>query len=167
LHATARLLDNLATSPGAPIFFLFYETKLDLLDALVPYFRAGLENNEFSAWAVAEPLTGGRSPGCIEPGIPQFHRHLTDGDIEILPGRKFHLNGEQVVLERVSQQWTNKLNWALLSGYHRTSTHPCCAESTLGQMAETEESGVSPWREFSGSFVGGRVWVVVSAPRQI
>ena len=26
---------------------LFYEDKQDLLDILVPYFKAGLENNEF------------------------------------------------------------------------------------------------------------------------
>jgi DcmR-like sensory protein len=28
-------------------FCFFYETKRDLLDILVPYFKAGLDNNEF------------------------------------------------------------------------------------------------------------------------
>jgi MEDS: MEthanogen/methylotroph, DcmR Sensory domain len=28
----------------------FYETKQDLLDILIPYFKAGLEHNEFCMW---------------------------------------------------------------------------------------------------------------------
>lgn len=34
----------------------FYKTKEDLLDILVPYFKAGLENNEFCMWVTSEPL---------------------------------------------------------------------------------------------------------------
>jgi two-component system, sensor histidine kinase PdtaS len=36
---------------------LFYETKEDLLDALVPYCKTGLDSQEFCLWVVAEPLT--------------------------------------------------------------------------------------------------------------
>jgi hypothetical protein len=38
-------------------FCLFYETKADLLEVLVSYCKAGLENQEFCLWVVAEPLT--------------------------------------------------------------------------------------------------------------
>jgi len=34
----------------------FYQTKEDLIDILVPYFKAGLENNEFCMWITSEPL---------------------------------------------------------------------------------------------------------------
>jgi len=34
----------------------FYETKEDLLEILIPYFKAGLENNEFCIWVVSDPL---------------------------------------------------------------------------------------------------------------
>ena len=33
--------------PWSSHFCSFYETKVDLLDILVPYFKAGLEDNEF------------------------------------------------------------------------------------------------------------------------
>jgi hypothetical protein len=33
--------------PGGTHFALFYKTKQDLIDVLVPYFEAGLKNNEF------------------------------------------------------------------------------------------------------------------------
>jgi len=36
---------------------LFYETKRDLLDALVAYFKAGLQENEFCLWAISDPIT--------------------------------------------------------------------------------------------------------------
>jgi hypothetical protein len=34
----------------------FYETKQDLLDVLVPYFKAGLHNNEMCVWVTSAPL---------------------------------------------------------------------------------------------------------------
>jgi len=34
----------------------FYQTKEDLTDILVPFFQAGLENNEFCLWITAEFL---------------------------------------------------------------------------------------------------------------
>ena len=34
----------------------FYETPEDLTDILVPYFKAGLENNEYCMWVTSAPL---------------------------------------------------------------------------------------------------------------
>src|SRR3977135_2824524 len=39
--------------PWGTHFCHFYETKEDLLDILVPYFKAGLENNESCVWVVS------------------------------------------------------------------------------------------------------------------
>ena len=38
-------------------FCEFYQTKQDLIDMLVPYFKAGLENNEFCMWVTDNNLT--------------------------------------------------------------------------------------------------------------
>ncbi|MGZ5556010.1 MAG: MEDS domain-containing protein, partial [Candidatus Aminicenantales bacterium] len=37
-------------------FCQFYRTAQDLLDILVPYFVAGLQNNEFCMWITSDPL---------------------------------------------------------------------------------------------------------------
>jgi hypothetical protein len=37
-------------------FCQFYQNQKDLTDILVPYFKAGLENNEFCMWITAQPL---------------------------------------------------------------------------------------------------------------
>jgi signal transduction histidine kinase len=103
--------------PWGSHFFLFYETKADLLDTLVPYFKAGLDNNEFCAWVVSEPLTKEEATNALSGAIPQFHRHLTNGNIEILPSRDFYLNGGPLQRERVSRNLFNKLDHVLRSGY--------------------------------------------------
>jgi len=43
--------------PWGTHFCQFYQTKEDLIDILVPYFKAGLENNESCVWITCEPLT--------------------------------------------------------------------------------------------------------------
>jgi hypothetical protein len=40
-------IDILGDVPWGTHFCLFYKTKEDLFDILVPYFKAGLESNEF------------------------------------------------------------------------------------------------------------------------
>ena len=47
----------LGEMPWGTHICLFYETKKDLLDSAVSYFRSGLENNEYCVWAVSGPIT--------------------------------------------------------------------------------------------------------------
>ena len=42
--------------PWGTHFCHFYETDQDLLDIVVPYFRAGLDAHEYCLWVVAKPL---------------------------------------------------------------------------------------------------------------
>lgn len=37
-------------------FCQFYNTKQDLVDIIIPYLKAGLENNEFCIWVASNPL---------------------------------------------------------------------------------------------------------------
>src|SRR6266568_4320504 len=43
--------------PWGTHFCHFYDSKQDLLDTLVPYFKAGLDDKEFCVWIIADPLT--------------------------------------------------------------------------------------------------------------
>lgn len=49
-------IDIIDDAPWGTHFCQFYQTKEDLIDILVPYFKAGLESNEFCMWVTAEPL---------------------------------------------------------------------------------------------------------------
>lgn len=96
---------------------MFYESKEDLLDTVVPYFKAGLESNEFCLWAPSEPVTLEEAHAALGRGIPGFARHLAAGDMEILPGREWYLKGDDFDLNRITTAWEKKLHGALAKGY--------------------------------------------------
>jgi len=96
---------------------LFYETKQDLLDTVIPFFKAGLASKEFCIWAVSEPLTIDEARTALRQAIPDFDRHLAAGDIEIVAGRDFYLNGDHVDLQRILGAWNEKLQDALAKDY--------------------------------------------------
>jgi DNA-binding CsgD family transcriptional regulator len=96
---------------------MFYESKEDLLDTVVPFFKAGLESNEFCLWAPSQPLTLEEARTALRQGIPAFDRHLAAGGIEILPGREWYLRGNQFDLKKITSAWDDKLRGALAKGY--------------------------------------------------
>jgi hypothetical protein len=61
----------------------FYETKEDLLDTLIPYFKAGLENNEYCLWVISEPLTAEAARQALGQAVPELDRYLAERRIEI------------------------------------------------------------------------------------
>ena len=103
--------------PWGTHFFMFYETKEDLLDALVPYFKAGLETGELCFWAVSGPLTVKEATNALRKAVPEFDRYLADGSIEIVRGRQFYLSPNAPDLERVMRTWAEKTDSALARGY--------------------------------------------------
>jgi DNA-binding CsgD family transcriptional regulator len=52
-------LSILGDMPWGSHFSLFYQTKQDLLDAIVPFLKAGLDSNELCLWVISkdQPLT--------------------------------------------------------------------------------------------------------------
>lgn len=109
-----RVIDSLAW--GAHIC-LFYQTKVDLLDAAVSYFRAGFDSNEFCLWAVSAPVTQKDAKSSLRRNIPDFDRHLSDGRIELIEATEWYLKGDQFDLQRITRGWNEKLSGALAKGY--------------------------------------------------
>jgi PAS domain S-box-containing protein len=115
----------------------FYETKEDLLDILIPYFSAGLENNEFCMWVVSEPLSQEEARKAFRQAVREADRYLSAGhieiaqhalfpasqqtspstQIEIVPHAEWYLKGGAFVAERVIKGWNEKLAAALAEGY--------------------------------------------------
>jgi len=95
----------------------FYQTKEDLIDILVPYFRAGLESNEFCMWVTAEPLNTEDAKEAMEKSVPDFAKYLKSGQIEIISYNDWYVKGGTFDCDRVLQGWTSKLEQALKDGY--------------------------------------------------
>jgi PAS domain S-box-containing protein len=103
--------------PWGTHFCQFYETKNDLLDILIPYFKMGLENNEFCIWIVSEPFDEEEAKNVLKQAIPKADQHLAAGDIEILPHAQWYLKGGTFDPQSVNDSWREKLNHALSRGY--------------------------------------------------
>lgn len=76
-------IDVIGHVPWGTHFCQFYRTKQDLIDILVPYFKAGLENNEFCMWITSEPLVVAKAKKAMTSAVPGFKQYLRKGQIEI------------------------------------------------------------------------------------
>ena len=124
--------------PWGTHFCHFYETKEDLLDILIPYFKTGLENNEFCVWVVSDPLGEEQARNAFRRAVPEADRYLSAGHIEIVPHTIFpsshqetspaghieiishtewYLKDGAFIAERVIDGWNEKLADALVKGY--------------------------------------------------
>ena len=96
---------------------LFYETQEDLLDTAVAYFQAGLQGNEFCVWAVSDPIPETDARDALRLAVPDLDRRLAAGQIEILPGREWYLEGGRSDPKKITSGWHEKLEGALVKGY--------------------------------------------------
>jgi PAS domain S-box-containing protein len=103
--------------PWGTHFCLFYETRADLLETVVCYCKAGLENQEFCVWVVAEPLTVADARQALKGAVPGLDRYLADHSIEIVTARDWYLQEGTFDLNRVVGSWNQKLASASARGY--------------------------------------------------
>ena len=103
--------------PWGTHFFMFYETKEDLLDTLVPYFKAGLETGELCLWVVSEPLTEEEARNALHKAVSEFERYLADRSIEITGARRFYFPNDDLDPQWTIRSWAEKTDSALARGY--------------------------------------------------
>jgi len=96
---------------------LFYGTKDDLLETLVPYFKTGLESREFCVWVISDPVTEQDAIIALKRAVPDVDRFLKNRCIEIIPGREWYLEADRFDLERITRGWNEKLRGALSRGF--------------------------------------------------
>jgi len=96
---------------------IFYETKKDLLDTAMLYFAAGLRGNEFCVWVISDPITQSDAKDALRRAVPDLDQRLVAGQIEILQGSAWYLEGGRFDLKRITGGWSDKLGWALAKGY--------------------------------------------------
>lgn len=123
--------------PWGTHFFLFHETEEDLIDACVPYIRAGLENQELCIWVIADPLTEEEVRYCLKHAIPGFDDYFDRQSIEIVRGREWYMTGNELDLERVTRGWKQRMDRALNGGY-----------AGLRLSADTAWLDKRDWKEF-------------------
>jgi signal transduction histidine kinase len=105
--------------PWGAHFCYFYETKQDLLEILIPYFKAGLENKEFCLWVISnsELLTVQEAMSALRNALPDLDRYLAERSIEIVGHDDWFLEGKTFDRHTVADRFKKKLSEALAKGY--------------------------------------------------
>lgn len=123
-------------------FCLFHETNQDLLDTLVPYFKAGLENNEFCFWVLSEHLARDEALDALRSSIPDLDRYLVRGSIELVTHYEWFSRAEDFDLEGIVNRFRERCRQAVFRGYagmRAEGSSAWLAMKDLGQFSAFEQ----------------------------
>jgi DNA-binding CsgD family transcriptional regulator len=120
--------------PWGSHFCVFYETKRDLLDILVPYFRAGVENNELCVCygGSYEFHTIPEAKRRLRRRVPELDDLLECGKMEILARKDWFGVRGNISISKTLGRFQKKLDYALRRGFSGLRFH-----------------GSSPWLKLS------------------
>ena len=131
-------IDVVGAVPYGMHLCLFYVAKQDLLDILVPFFKAGLENNELCVWITSEPLSEEEVKAAMRKAIPDSAQYLESGQIGFVPYTDFYFKDGVLTLQKVQDVLGESINQAQANGYDGLRV--------TGNTAWVEEEN---WREFT------------------
>jgi DNA-binding CsgD family transcriptional regulator len=108
-------LDVVGDMPWGAHFCLFYKTKQDFLDTVVPFFKAGLASNEFCLWILSksDPLTKEEAWRAIRSAVPQG---TAAERIELLSHEEWFIRNGDFDLRHVMSIVQDRLSQALARG---------------------------------------------------
>lgn len=99
-------------------FCQFYETVGDLVDTLVPYFKAGLEAGERCMWVAAPPLRAADATDALRNAVPDLDQRLARGEIEIVDHERWYIaEGTKTGADEVITGWMRRKEEALARGF--------------------------------------------------
>ena len=110
-------IELVGDTPWGTHFCQFYRTKEDLIDILVPYFKAGLEDNEYCMWVTSEPLTSQEAKRVLGGKVKNFDEYIKKGQIEIIDYDQWYTKSGCFNLDIVLESWVEKEKHVLERGF--------------------------------------------------
>jgi MEDS: MEthanogen/methylotroph, DcmR Sensory domain len=95
----------------------FYESAGDLAAALVPYFAAGLRNNERCTWIAAEPLGAVLAKIAAQNAGLDVETEIRKGSLKILDHADWYSAAGNLKGDELVQVWLDEERRALAEGY--------------------------------------------------
>ena len=83
-------IDCIGSVPWGTHICHFYKSKSDLIDILVPYFKMGLENNEYCLWTASYPLYAEECLVELAKAVPNLDLYLNRQQITIIDSKTFY-----------------------------------------------------------------------------
>lgn len=98
-------------------FCHLYETRDDLIDTLVPFFAAGLMNNEQCLWVTSKPLSARDATAALAERVPDLQAYLDRGQIRIVDHDQWYAHGDAMDKDSLLQAWVDAEQQALAKGF--------------------------------------------------
>jgi hypothetical protein len=147
-------------APWGTHLCVFYDSKDDLLDTCVSWFKAGIANREFCVWVVSDPITERDAEKALQEGIAGSEKFMRTGQLEILDGNQWYLDRGRVHTANIIAAWYGKLNTALSRGFaglRVNGTSSWIGSVHWGSFYEYE-------RELDRATVAAKCWCCVPIP---
>ena len=120
---------------GSHVGHLF-EAADELHDVLVPYFKAGLENNERCLWVTGAPLNATAARAALRTVVPDLDDRERSGQVEILDGAAFYDPNQPLPGNELVTGLLKRAGDAVTAGFKGLRTNGNCA--WVGQDRWTE-----------------------------
>jgi hypothetical protein len=137
-------ISSLGTVPWGDHSCVFFNSDEELFSLVVPYIKAGLEDNEFCMWITGEPVTEKEAFEALERVLPHAHQYLAHGQIEITPSRQWYLPSGKFDAQLVLDNWLSRAQRAEAKGFAgiRIAGNPVWlrSEEDWRQFKQYEES---------------------------
>ena len=147
-------IDILGNVPWGTQICHFYQNSQDLIEILVPYFKAGLENNEFCMWITSEHLSVEEAKLALSKEVNNLDDYIQKGQIEFSSHDEgcFEKEEGSSDIRQVLDFWLDKLKWASTKGFDgvRVTAPTFWLEKNgwrgSGEYEERIKKVITPWR---------------------
>ncbi len=114
----------------------FFGSGEELRDVLVPYFKAGLENNERCLWVTGEAFNAEHARSALRAAVSDLDTRERDKQIEIANGAEWYAEGEKLRPHDLVNGLLQLEQDALGLGYTGLRTNGNCAWVSQDQWAD-------------------------------
>ena len=114
----------------------FFGSGSELRDVLVPYFVAGLENNEQCLWVTGQAFNAEQARSALRAAIPDLDRRERAKQIEIANGDQWYATGKKLLPRDLVGGLLQREHNALGLGYAGLRTNGNCAWVSQDQWAD-------------------------------
>ena len=110
-------IEAIGRIPWGSHFCQFYETPEDMVDTIVPYFKAGIDAGERCFWVAAPPLGAFEATNALRNVVPDIDRRILRGEMRIVDHDQWEIKQTAQSVDEIIAFWMRSKDDALQSGH--------------------------------------------------